>query len=88
MGHRTHEVVAPDVIRPLWPQPHARAVNNWPVRSVDQVRIQGLRLNWQYRRLALAEISVSDQIRYSDWYETTSFFSNIPLVFVRRKGGN
>ncbi len=26
MGHRTHEVVAPHVIRPLGPQPHARAV--------------------------------------------------------------
>src|SRR5271163_3725613 len=26
MGHRTHEVIAPDVIRSLWPQPHARTV--------------------------------------------------------------
>src|ERR1039458_8105126 len=26
MGHGTHEVVTPDVIRPFWPQPHARTV--------------------------------------------------------------
>jgi hypothetical protein len=26
MRHRAHEVVAPNVIRPLWPQPHARSI--------------------------------------------------------------
>ena len=36
VGHRAHEVIAPDVIRPLRPQPHARAViqpepSSWPL---------------------------------------------------------
>src|SRR5512135_2433246 len=26
MGHRAHEVVAPNMVRPLWPQSHTRTV--------------------------------------------------------------